>query len=239
MFYGHLDYFQKPPLGDRSNTKPGDHGIPNAHNRWFVLFYHAWGPAWIEIHWNSIGLRARSHMTSNYTWRSVTTLHDFEGVLGRPLDTLCWALTSSWSRLLARVWSGPQHHCWIIMWAMDWACYTILGDYSKGLHCGYSVSLTWGYCNIRNQLAAIGSVAKVPHKWPLALSLPSTMVHHLWYLVSRTLFAKGLNSMPRCLKMYDQLIVKMIPFANISNFFKWKNIYIMTFRVAHWDTLYD
>ena len=26
-------------------------------------------------------------MTSHYTWRSVTTLHDFGGVLGRPLDT--------------------------------------------------------------------------------------------------------------------------------------------------------
>jgi hypothetical protein len=27
MFHGHLDYLQKSPLGDRSNTKPGDHGI--------------------------------------------------------------------------------------------------------------------------------------------------------------------------------------------------------------------
>ena len=26
MFHGHLDYFQKPPLGGRPNTKPGDHG---------------------------------------------------------------------------------------------------------------------------------------------------------------------------------------------------------------------
>ena len=33
MFYGHLDYFQKPPLGGRSNTKPGDHGPPNAQKR--------------------------------------------------------------------------------------------------------------------------------------------------------------------------------------------------------------
>ena len=49
---------KKPPLGGRPNTKPGDHGTPNAHNRWFILFYHVWGPAWIEIHWNSIWLRA-------------------------------------------------------------------------------------------------------------------------------------------------------------------------------------
>ena len=33
----------------------------------------------------------------------VTTLHDFGGVLGRPLNTFFWALTISWSRLLARV----------------------------------------------------------------------------------------------------------------------------------------
>ena len=32
MFHGHLDYFQKPPLGARPKIKPGDHGTPNAHN---------------------------------------------------------------------------------------------------------------------------------------------------------------------------------------------------------------
>jgi hypothetical protein len=31
-------------------------------------FYHVWGPAWIEIYWNSIWLRARSHMASHCTW---------------------------------------------------------------------------------------------------------------------------------------------------------------------------
>jgi hypothetical protein len=41
-FHGHLDYFPKPPLGGRPNTKPGDHLTPNSHNRWFILFYHAW-----------------------------------------------------------------------------------------------------------------------------------------------------------------------------------------------------
>jgi hypothetical protein len=30
--------FQKPPLGGRPNTKSGDHGTPNDHNRWFILF---------------------------------------------------------------------------------------------------------------------------------------------------------------------------------------------------------
>ena len=107
MFHGHLDSFQKPPLGGRPNTKPGDHGTSNAHNRWFILFYHMWGPAWTKFHWNSIRLRARSHMTSRYSWGFVTTLHDVGGELGRPWDTFFWALTIPWSRLLPRVWSGP------------------------------------------------------------------------------------------------------------------------------------
>jgi hypothetical protein len=110
MLHGHLDYIQKPPLGGRPNTKLGDHGSPIAHNRWFILCYHMWGPAWIEIHWNIIWFRTWSHMTSHYTWGSVTTLHEFGGVSGRPLNTFSWALTISWSRLSACVWSGPHIH---------------------------------------------------------------------------------------------------------------------------------
>jgi hypothetical protein len=106
MFHGHLDYFQNPPLGGKSNTKPGDHDTLNTHSRWCIIFYHVWRPTWIDIHRNSIWLRARSHVTSHCTWGSVTTLHDFGGVLERPLDTFFWTLTNSWSRLLARVWSG-------------------------------------------------------------------------------------------------------------------------------------
>ena len=48
-------------------------------------------------------VRALSHMTSQYTRGLVTTLHDLGDVLGRPWDTFFWALTMSWSRLLARV----------------------------------------------------------------------------------------------------------------------------------------
>jgi len=102
-FHGHLNFFQKPPLGGRTNTKPWDHGTPNTHNHWFILFYHAWGPAWIDIRWNSIWLRVQSHMPSHYTWGSMITLHAFGGVLGQPWDTLFWALIVSWSRLLACV----------------------------------------------------------------------------------------------------------------------------------------
>ena len=32
VLHGPFDYSQKSPLGGRSNTKMGDHGIPNAHN---------------------------------------------------------------------------------------------------------------------------------------------------------------------------------------------------------------
>ena len=67
-FTGHLDYFQKPPLGGKPNRKPGDHGISNVRSRWFILFHRVWGPAWIEIHWNSIWSRARSHRTPHTTF---------------------------------------------------------------------------------------------------------------------------------------------------------------------------
>ena len=128
MFRSHLDYFQKSPLEGRPNTKPGDHGTPNIHNHWFILFYHVWGPSWIEIHWNSIWLRALSHMTSHYSWGSVTPLYDFEGVLGWPFDTLFRALTISWSRLLARVWRGPKEVCSVDMdaWYEENQCSKVL-----------------------------------------------------------------------------------------------------------------
>jgi hypothetical protein len=38
-------------------TKPGDHVTLNSN-------YHVWGPAWIEMHWNSIWLKARSHIAT-------------------------------------------------------------------------------------------------------------------------------------------------------------------------------
>ena len=56
----------------------------------------------------AFGWRCGHIWPSHYTWGSVTTPHDFGGVLGRPLDTFFWALTIPWSRLLAHVWSGPH-----------------------------------------------------------------------------------------------------------------------------------
>ena len=49
-----------------------------------------------KYHFTIVHLRIRDHTT----W--------FGGVLGRPSDTFLWALPISWSRLLARVWSGPM-----------------------------------------------------------------------------------------------------------------------------------
>ena len=49
--------FSKPPLGGRPSTKPGHHDTPNAHNRWFILLYHVWGPTRIENYWSSIWLK--------------------------------------------------------------------------------------------------------------------------------------------------------------------------------------
>ena len=132
MFHGHWACFPKPPLGGGPNTKPGGHGTPNAHNRWFIVFYHVWGIHMNRIHWNNIWSRACSHMTLHYIWVSVTTLHDFGGVLGRPLDTFFWAITISWSRLLARVRSGPYsvNYTFTRQWkgdikvATNWSCYS-------------------------------------------------------------------------------------------------------------------
>ena len=106
MFHCHLDYFQKSPLGGRLNTKPQDYGTQNAHYQYFILLYYVWGPAWIEIHWNNIWLKAWSHRVTHYTWGYVTTLFDFGDVLGWPLDTIFWALIVAWTWLLAPVWSG-------------------------------------------------------------------------------------------------------------------------------------
>ncbi len=46
-------------------------------------------------------------VTYDFTLGSMTTLHDFGGVLRPPTDTFFWALRISWSRLLAPMWSGP------------------------------------------------------------------------------------------------------------------------------------
>ena len=106
--HGYLNYFQQPSLGGRFNVKPGDHGTPNAYNRWFILFYHAWGPAWIEIHSNSIWLRTRSHdFTLHLGVRDRTTW--FWRCLGTAFGHFLLGSQNSMvtDGSLAHVWSGP------------------------------------------------------------------------------------------------------------------------------------
>ena len=89
MFRGHLVYFQKPSLGGSPNTQNWEtmtlRMLTTVGLFYFII---VWGPTWIEIHWNTSWLMARSHMASHYTWESMTTLHDFGGVLEWPLDGL-------------------------------------------------------------------------------------------------------------------------------------------------------
>ena len=91
MFHDHLDYFQIPPLGGRSSTKPGDHGTSNTHNRWFQFIsscvrthvnrnslkqHLVEGPVTYDF---TLNLRVRDHTTS--FWRYVGTVFGHLGPL--------------------------------------------------------------------------------------------------------------------------------------------------------------
>jgi hypothetical protein len=109
MFHGHLDYFQKPSLGGRPNTKPWYHVTPSALNRWFILFYHMWGPRmnkkFIQIAFGWGPGHIWLHTTLEGMWPHYNMM--LEVCWGWHLDTFLWALTISWSWLLARVvWCG-------------------------------------------------------------------------------------------------------------------------------------
>jgi hypothetical protein len=101
--------FPKPHVGGRPNTKPWDHGTPNAHNRYFILYSscvrtrmdrNSWKKHLVEnpvTYGFTLHLRVRDHTT--WFWRYVGD----DGLW----TLLFWAPTISWSRLLACVWSGP------------------------------------------------------------------------------------------------------------------------------------
>jgi hypothetical protein len=114
MFHGHLGCFQKKHLLEVGQTQNREtYGTLNAHNYWFVLFYHVWGPARIEIRWNSIWLR--DLVTCDFTLHSRVCDHTtwFWRCVGTAFGHFFfWAFTISWSRLLARVWSGPTITRW-------------------------------------------------------------------------------------------------------------------------------
>jgi hypothetical protein len=90
-------------------------------------------------------------MASHYTWGSVATLHDVGGVLGQPLHTFLWALTISWSRLLAHVWSGPECVLIVVGWKGQ------VRDYGHNHWMGSIrwndvdvVLATWAFFNFKN-----------------------------------------------------------------------------------------
>ena len=47
--------------------KMRDHSTMNARNHWFILCYHVWRPAWIQIFWNNIWL-GPNHIWLHTTW---------------------------------------------------------------------------------------------------------------------------------------------------------------------------
>ena len=109
LFHGRLDFFLKIlPLGGRPRTKPGNHGTLNVYNCWFILFYHVWGPAWIEIRWNTTIGWGPGHIWLHTTLggprpRYMILEVSWDG-------TFFWALRISWSRRLVCVWSGPKRN---------------------------------------------------------------------------------------------------------------------------------
>ena len=66
MFHDHFNYFQKPPLEGRPNTKLETMALQNLIIVDLLYVTMCEDPAWIEFHWNSICLRAWSHTSSHY-----------------------------------------------------------------------------------------------------------------------------------------------------------------------------
>jgi hypothetical protein len=70
-------------------------------------FYHVWGPAWLEIYWNSIWLRVQS-----YDFTLHLRVHDhntwFWRCLGTAFGHFLLGSQKFRSRFMVRVWSGPK-----------------------------------------------------------------------------------------------------------------------------------
>ena len=75
MFHGHLDYFQKPPLGGRPNTNPGDH---HTSERSQPLIYFILSCTRTHVNRNSL----KWHLVEGPVTYDFT-LHDGGGVLGQ------------------------------------------------------------------------------------------------------------------------------------------------------------
>ena len=95
--------FKKPPLGGRPNTKPGECGTLNTHNRWFILLCHVWGPTWIKIHWNSI--LVKDPVTYDFTL--YLSVHDHTTWFWRGCWDGLWTLSFGLSQSLG-------HGAWLV-----------------------------------------------------------------------------------------------------------------------------
>ena len=131
MFHGHLDYFQKPPLGGWPNIEPGDHGTSNTHNRWFILFHHVGRPTWIKIHWKKYLIK--DPVTCDFTLH--LRIHDH--------TTWCWRV--SWDGLWTLSFGLSQFHghgSWL-MCEVD-LMYITCSDCDKIMRVGYvSIAQIW------------------------------------------------------------------------------------------------
>ena len=102
-------FFQKPPWREVGLTQnPETMALQTLTTIGLFYFYHVWGPAWVGIIEIALGWRPGHIWLHAILGESVPHYIDFGGLLGQPLDTFIWALTISWSRLLARAWSDPQ-----------------------------------------------------------------------------------------------------------------------------------
>ena len=101
MPHGHLDYFQKPPLGGRPKAKPRDMALQTLTTRWFIYWIMCKEPhecKFIEI---AFGW-GPSHIWLHTTWGSMTTLHDVGGGIGTAFGHFSFGLSQfSRSRLVA------------------------------------------------------------------------------------------------------------------------------------------
>ena len=145
---------------------------------------------------------------------------------------LCLTFCVQSNHLFANL--APSHcHCWQprLKWNLGIlllnCCLVALKELPKSIRTHVIVVLQskrtadylWDLSPVNSYLCATEKEEPWAH---LISSRCLSSLHRLWYLVSRTLFAKGLNRMPRGLKVSRPLIANMIPFITISNFFKWK-----------------
>ena len=140
MFHGHLEYFQKPSLGCRPNTKPGDYDTMNSHNHLFILFVMYEDPAWIEI-----SIEIAFSQGSHHTWLHTT----FEGMRPRYM-----VLEVSWGRCLDNSFKISQSHghgSWLVnvKWPLGAILHTSQGPWPCSLivwalkYHPKAISLTW------------------------------------------------------------------------------------------------